>query len=642
MTAKPVRLGPVVREGAGGRETLPLEAGVNVVVGLKDTGKTSWLQLISFLLGDTDPVEKSLGDALASKYDSASLTLFVGGDQQHLVERRWKEHGAKGKIFVDGDAMPASAFSDFILGALGIPSVVFPKGNPYSGSTWPNLSWRMLLRHMYREERFWNELVERQPEKELHACLLQFLGAAEALYPKELNAQVSKSEELLVLRSRKEQFEEVLQHASKDLIADEAIRIAPTRDAIDGAVARIRGEVANLRGRREALLSGAVAAALEKDVLPLDTALGQSRVTLADERQQRSAEIAKVERRLVELSEHQRLVVAELGRLERARVAGDAFKPLTVTRCPHCDQKVSAATAVPGTCFVCRQGMPEADGTEFAGAKQRVEFEFDQLHGEQAELSGLLEELQQERVQLHDRVKRVDQQLAELDVQLAPVRSAVAALVPAEVSINDTTIGQQEERVAQLLRLRDAIDQRDELSRRIDELTAVVQGLSNDVDAIGAEIPFAQMSDVMSDGVNEYLNHLKQAEPARWTHAAIKLEITEHRFRVQIGTSRQTKLGATSAGILGLAYQYALLKLTGEPGRNYPGFALIDFPLTLADKTTITDKENYLVEPFVALAKANPAIQVIVCGRSFRGLKDVNRITLKQVWSQGIGSPPAD
>jgi hypothetical protein len=69
---------------------------------------------------------------------------------------------------------------------------------------------------------------------------------------------------------------------------------------------------------------------------------------------------------------------------------------------------------------------------------------------------------------------------------------------------------------------------------------------------------------------------------------------------------------------------------------------MIDFPMTLADKTTIADKENYLIEPFIELAGRNPDVQVVVCGRAFQRLKGANRIELTEVWQQGesgLGTP---
>ena len=64
--------------------------------------------------------------------------------------------------------------------------------------------------------------------------------------------------------------------------------------------------------------------------------------------------------------------------------------------------------------------------------------------------------------------------------------------------------------------------------------------------------------------------------------------------------------------------------------------------MTLADGVSIASKENYLVEPFVALAGLNASIQVIVGGRAFRALKGVKRVALNTVWRQGEALPATD
>ena len=93
MTAKPIQITSVCRTtGSGESDTLDLKPGVNAVVGLKDTGKSGWLQTISYLLGDTDPPEKALGQPLSEKFDTATLQMTVGGEPVTL-QRRWKEHG---------------------------------------------------------------------------------------------------------------------------------------------------------------------------------------------------------------------------------------------------------------------------------------------------------------------------------------------------------------------------------------------------------------------------------------------------------------------------------------------------------------------------------------------------------------------
>ena len=89
------------RLAAGNVEHLTFEAGVNVFVGRPNTGKTKWLQTLDFLLGDTgaNPYEQSDEEGLAEKYDAASTTICIG-DETFRIERRWREAGAKGKVFL--------------------------------------------------------------------------------------------------------------------------------------------------------------------------------------------------------------------------------------------------------------------------------------------------------------------------------------------------------------------------------------------------------------------------------------------------------------------------------------------------------------------------------------------------------------
>jgi hypothetical protein len=165
--------------------------------------------------------------------------------------------------------------------------------------------------------------------------------------------------------------------------------------------------------------------------------------------------------------------------------------------------------------------------------------------------------------------------------------------------------------------------------------------LSGDVDAEAGKVPFERLSDELSDGINEYLNILNEDDSSRWPHAAIRFEVAETSFKIRVGQKSWSSLGATSIGYVLLGYHYALLKLSGRDGYNYPGLALIDFPMTLADNTTIADKENYLIAPFVRLFRSRPTFQLIVCGRAFVNLDGVHRITLSTVWRQEATDDPS-
>src|SRR5450631_2144127 len=200
------------RLSTGSVEELVFGAGVNLMVGPPNTGKTKWLQTLDFLLGEPgeNPFEGAEESGLAEKYEAAAVELALGGELIRL-ERKWREPGAKTKIFVNDDAMSIRDFQRWLMERLGIPLLHFPKGNPMSGQTWPELSFRTLLRHIYRQQRFWTDLADKQPEGDQHACLLQFLGLAEHLFTESYGKLVRLKLEVERLKARREQYAETLQ-----------------------------------------------------------------------------------------------------------------------------------------------------------------------------------------------------------------------------------------------------------------------------------------------------------------------------------------------------------------------------------------------------------------------------------------------
>src|SRR5580700_10791877 len=315
----------------GSTEALEFEEGVNVLVGVPNTGKTKWLQTLDFLLGDsgTNPFENSSDPTLAEKYDAASTSLLIGGEQ-FLVERRWKESGAKTKLFVNGSAISPPDFQSLLLEKLNIPSLHFPKGNPMSGQTWPQLSFRMLLRHIYRQQRFWGDLADQQPWMEQHACLLQFLGLAERLFTAEYGRLVELKMKAERLTSRREQYGLTLNELAADLLTEPGLDAAVTVAGVQRAEASLATEVVSLQQKRVDLLSEAK----DKSI-----AFGQRNITdqLAERRAALIASLESLRQRLAsatERSDELRLYIAdlteELDRMARAEDAGNALADLHI------------------------------------------------------------------------------------------------------------------------------------------------------------------------------------------------------------------------------------------------------------------------------------------------------------------------
>ena len=122
------------------------------------------------------------------------------------------------QVLVDDRPINYEEFSSFLLDQLDIPILHFPQGNPFSPRKWPVLSWRSLLRHIYRQSRYWSDLADQQPPGDQLACLLMFLGAAEMMFPPQYEALVDKNKQIMRLEAARDQFNEVLSSIYRHLI----------------------------------------------------------------------------------------------------------------------------------------------------------------------------------------------------------------------------------------------------------------------------------------------------------------------------------------------------------------------------------------------------------------------------------------
>ncbi|MBK8616884.1 MAG: hypothetical protein IPN96_07180 [Anaerolineales bacterium] len=200
MTAKKIIIKQLVRSPQfDSDDMLEFQPGVNVIVGKPNSGKTKWLSMIDYLLGDDSSPEKAISSTLKDKYDSVKALLSIDGEDV-WIERRWKQRGAQGKIFVNDKQILQSEFSSQFLKKLGIPILHFQKGNPYEERAFPELSWRTLFRHIYRQQRFWSDLADKQFDSERQAALLQFTGIAEHIYSDEAGALVDVRKEIWKLQ----------------------------------------------------------------------------------------------------------------------------------------------------------------------------------------------------------------------------------------------------------------------------------------------------------------------------------------------------------------------------------------------------------------------------------------------------------
>ncbi len=382
MTAKPLFIKQVTRiPETGPPETLTFQRGINVIVGAPNTGKTKWLAMIDFVLGDRSKVEEALSQDLAKKYSSIQVVTEIAG-QEVIFERHWKRRGARGKIFIKDQSLSDDKFSTFMLEQLGMPVVSFPKGNPQEARNWSDLSWRMVLRHIYRQERFWNDIADKQPESEQRAALYLLLGIAGWLYSEEYEQITAKRRERQQLVQARREFLLIFQSIYTRVLEDQGLSVAATKESISAAIDRVEESTSQITLQR-----GEIIDELLSDIETRHLIDPAPKTSLADlshgwqqlqlRRAANDKHLEQAERRIGELREYQDTIDLELARLERARVAGNVLTDLRVTNCPVCDQQLGRRDTAEGSCFLCLQPWsgPDADFIR----QERFSFEEDQL-----------------------------------------------------------------------------------------------------------------------------------------------------------------------------------------------------------------------------------------------------------------------
>ena len=624
------------RLSTGTYESLQFEPGVNILVGRPNTGKTKWLQTLDYLLGDPgghpfEDAEETEG--LAAKYDAASAELLIGAESLQ-IERRWTERNNKGKVFVDGEAMVAKDFQHYLMEKLGIPLLHFPKGNPMSGQTWPELSFRMLLRHIYRQQRFWGDIVPQQLEGERHACLLQFLGMAENLFSEDYGELTQLKLEVQKLKIRREQFGQSIDEVTSEVVSDEVIGVGVNVTTVGEAENRIGGEIESLLQQRSQLILGARDQIVSGQQRGRVQQLSEERARVLVDLEELRHRVGATSERLIEIERYNSDLSSESERMARAEDAAQLLADLRITHCPACDQSIEDKTHDPNHCFLCDQVLQEEPAIEGLGSA-RLQFERDRIAGEKDEANDLLNLLRREQGDANRRISTATERLRMIENELAPARQSVGALAQEEVSAIDMSLGELNERQRQLGRISAALARGQELTQRIAALEKRIETLEAQVRESVRAVDFEDMATQLEVGMNDYLTKINEYRSNVWQHSSVRVDVSRTVSSIKVGSKRwQAALGGTDSLYFLMAYQYGLLSLSNREKSHYPGISIIDVQGEFAGEA-VEDKENFIVQPFVDLLRGSDyqGAQLIITGASFRGLENANRQTLNRVYT---------
>jgi peptidoglycan hydrolase CwlO-like protein len=606
-------------------DILTFKEGVNVIVGELNAGKTKWLQMIDFVLGDDGKPEDAFDKELAEKYDRVALTVVIGGEEFN-IERRWKEAGAKSKIFVNDEGKTSKQFSEFILGKLEIPIIHVPSGNPYADRTWPVLSWREMFRHMYKQERFWSDFAQKQAEVVRSACILHFLNAATSLYPNEYGVLVSKKKEKDRLEAQKDVFVGVLQDVAVEVVGQPEMTVAVTPESILETRQRLTARLTEIDSAKTAIFE-----TYDKKT-SIDTPEFDIAKTNLESLHQ---ELGKVEngrneivRRYSELTEYGKTLEAELTRFERVKAGASVFADLKVTHCPACDQEIKNQNHDPDCCPVCGRIHVGANDDISAGSR-RIEFEKQQVSEELDELRRLIKELEQELRSFDVQISEIVHRIQEEKRSVNSARALSVRAIPPELALFDQEAGRIMSQLQQLQRLERILGTREEMNTKISVLEEEIDTLDAEIKRLTPTIDYEGLGDLLSDRMNTYLNLVKADSFSRWKTGRVSIKLRKDTFNLFLDEQPWTvKAGGTAYNIIQIAYQYALLSLSKDEQYNYPGILIIDFPPHFSKAGDLRDSENYLLKPFVDLCtnKKIAGSQVIIAGRAFDNLEGANII----------------
>lgn len=634
MTGPYLSIGRVERQlWTGNTEAISFEPGVNLLIGRPNTGKTQWLRIIDFLFGHPAAFETRFDEIMSDKYESASAQIVIGSETL-LVERRWREPGMKGKVILDGEVLDAAEFQHRLMARLKIPILHYPKGNPQSGQTWPELSLRSLLRHIYRRQGAWSDLADKQPDGEQLACLLQFGGLAEHVYSDEYGDLIGLTIEARQLAARLEQYGWTLNALARDLLdEDDPVVSGVTRAAVAKADKAVTDRILELRVKRNALIEDGTRG-LQAGQASRVAELSAKRAHLLVESEAADVKGRETGERLAEMKRYRADLIEELTRLARAHDAGEILADLRITHCPACDQTLKARERDTAHCHLCHQDLPEEpEMVELGDA--RLLFEQERLQGEVREASDLVDLLNRDLENQRKEWTRRKEALRQIENELAPARAAVAALIQENISGIDVELGKLSERQRQIARLKAALKSGEELQAQVDAINAKIAPLQEIVDTTLRSIDFEGPAECLAEGMNAYLNRIDQLKPGAWGHSPVNVTLNNRTFDFRVGKRRWSDaLGGSDTLYFLMAYHYGLLSLSDKPGMHYPGIAIIDLPGDFLGES-VEDKENFIVQPFIELLSSETfeGAQVIITGAAFDGLTEVRRQTLREVYA---------
>nr|WP_200804633.1 hypothetical protein [Actinacidiphila paucisporea] len=294
------------------------------------------------------------------------------------------------KVYVDGDELTDSDFSDWILRELSWPNLRIPKGlNPATASELTPLSFRSLLRHFYRNEESWTSFANKEQEFIRRGVVGIFLGFARTRYDTKDFAVAQAKRRLAEAQAVEREVQDSSLQAVTAISERLSIRVARTIDQVVAARGEVMTQLDRVRLRRQEL-TAEINAILQGDASSRTTAgydvsLTSTYEGVSQRLQKAVNEVVGLEQLFSEHAHSAQAVASEVTRMERLVKSVEIFDALPVRLCPACEQRVDPhRDHGQDACYVCFQAVDDDQ------RRRRANVEIRSLKSEIADLEDVI------------------------------------------------------------------------------------------------------------------------------------------------------------------------------------------------------------------------------------------------------------
>ncbi|MFF1594698.1 hypothetical protein ACFVY0_42520 [Streptomyces sp. NPDC058286] len=601
-------------------------AKLNILMGVRNSSKTTTLRVIDYCLGDRDSPTNTLKPAIIDEYQAVSTDLRIDG-RPYTITRSLRR-GRLNKVEVNDQELTADTFSDWILGELGWARLDIPLGlNPATAPSLTPLSFRNTLRHFYRDEGSWITFASKEHDYMRQAVVSQLLGYAPLRYDEKRQeydlAQASR--QLDEAQSADRQAGESTLQAVTAISESLQLPLARSTSQIAAARQQVATELALVRRRRKQLTDEIASIeagnAIGGAPAGYDTSLTGAYQDVTRRLKQASDDAIALKDVLSEHQRSARTVEAEIGRMQRLSTSIEVFDALPVRMCPACEQDVDPRREHPeNACHVCFQPVDDDK------RRRRALVEIRSLKSELEDLMEVIQRTTSDLATANSYQHSLEVEQTNLAQRLNTERAAQLAPFMAKLEELAATIARLEHKLAAFPAIGEILQKRDVARHTLHRAEQHVQAVKNRPREV--QPPSLTPSERCARFAKRMNDFLAPYRSSLWVKGDVSIRDTDLTFYVGSRPWNQA-LGAAPTVLFFLAYSYAILHLAHDLDRDcaFPGVLLLDNPYQQGiDEHIVIDVLTKLAQAAEETGTQVISTQQLVQPKPPRGLGNIRQI----------------